>query len=45
VNLGGRTKRTVEYKVERDIADYTNGTVRLPGELEHPGATRAQLTG
>ncbi len=23
---GGRTKRVVEYRVQRDIADYTSGT-------------------
>jgi hypothetical protein len=26
-------KRVVEYKVTRDIADYTSGAQRLPGEL------------
>jgi hypothetical protein len=30
IMAGGRTKRVVEYKVERDIADYTNGINRLP---------------
>lgn len=26
-------KRVVEYKVTRDIADYTSGEQRLPGKL------------
>jgi hypothetical protein len=31
--VGGNMKRVVEYKVTRDIADYTSGAQRLPGEL------------
>ncbi|KAK4685141.1 NADH dehydrogenase [ubiquinone] 1 alpha subcomplex assembly factor 2, partial [Tremellales sp. Uapishka_1] len=27
---GGRTKRTIEYRIERDITDYTSGYSRLP---------------
>lgn len=31
MHSGGNVKRVVEYKVTRDIADYTSGSQRLPG--------------
>jgi hypothetical protein len=34
--IGGRMKRTVEYKVNRDLAEYTSGQHRLPGTYTYP---------